>query len=86
MKSDNFVMECNTKVIEQGISLQEKLTEDVNSEVDAHLNVYKEWNEQSTSTLNSINNNIVEFIEEDLKRDNPTGKFIFIFITKKKLI
>jgi len=73
MKSDHFVMECNTKVIEQGISLQKKFTEDVNSKVDDHLNVYNEWTEQSTSAVNSINNNIVEFIEEDLKRDNPTG-------------
>lgn len=77
MKSDQFVLDCNTKVIEQGLLLQDKFTEDVCSIVDDHLNVNNEWTEQLKSDINAINNNIVEFIEEDLKRDNPTGNGIF---------
>ena len=80
LKGEQVVEDCNT-TMQQGISLHKQFTEEASSTVDDHLIGCGEWTKQSSSMVNSLHDNIVEFIEEDLKRDKPTGNWIS-FISK----
>ena len=78
-KGDYLVEECVGRV-EEGVSVHEKFSEEATSTVASHLESCVEWNKENNCVVNSLNNTVVEFVEEELKRDNPTGNYIKHFM------
>ncbi|XP_066910744.1 kinesin-like protein KIF11 [Clytia hemisphaerica] len=71
-KSEPFIDEC-TKHIEQLRTSDGQFNEEQSTTITENTSANQMWSCDANTRINTLQNSIVDFIEEDLKKDKPSG-------------
>ena len=77
--------ENSKKSIENELNTDSELLSSVQSTLDDQHIEQLDWNRDCLNQINAFENYVVEFVEEDIKCDNPTGK-TKIFLNKNPTV
>lgn len=65
----------HVKLVEEKEKKNLQMFIELDDEIKRQSEISSDWNDKTTTELNSIQERIGKFLLEDLRRDTPTGKF-----------
>ena len=71
--------DCNEHLLKEEVN-STKFTTDISSMTTDNLSSLSTWSEKQSLVIHSLQERVVEFVEEELKKDTPTGMKLLCFI------
>lgn len=71
-KGEPLIQNC-TQHVEHEVESNSAFNESILSNATENLSSFSQWAKKETAAIHTLQNNIVEFVEEELQRDAPSG-------------
>jgi len=71
-KGKPLANDCNEHLQKEEANSRE-FTTDISSMTSNNLSSFSKWSEKQSLVIHSLQERVVEFVEEELKKDTPTG-------------